>query len=135
MTKDEMDKTIAEALAVNHDCEKCALHRKVFTPKVPVTEEDKAVFERIATMMNNAEQLVKTPAPAEFSDKDREAFYIVAIKELGNTRALLSEWWTHCRHTYGCPIESKFDSYNGIFYTCNDDADVPDLKGEFIPKE
>lgn len=115
-----------------HECERCALHRVVLTEAKP-TPEDASVFERIVTMINNTDQILKTPAPESFSDKDRQAFFAAAIDKNNDARALLSEWWTEARHKYGIPEYSRFDAYNCIFYYCAKPDGTPDPTSDFVP--
>lgn len=117
-----------------HDCEKCALKRVVITTAEP-SQEDAAVFERIVTMLNNTDQILKTPAPEHFSDKDRQAYFNAAIEKNNEAKALLSEWWTNARKTYGVPEYSRFDPFNNIFYYCENPDGTPNLSDEFVPKD
>lgn len=115
-----------------HECERCALHRVVITDAKP-EPEDAAVFERIVTMLANTDQILKTPAPESFSDKDRQAFFSAAIDKNNEAKALMSEWWTEARHKYGVPEYSRFDAYNCIFYYCAKADGTPDATSDFVP--
>ena len=86
-------------LIENHDCDTCACKRVILNTTVPVEKEDCDVFERISTMINNTDQLLKVPAPENFSDKDREAYFKATIDKHNEARCLLSEWWTAMMHS------------------------------------
>lgn len=122
-------------LPENHDCLTCALKRVVIEPKVEVADDDCKVFDRIVTMINNTEQMIKTGLPeGTASDADRKAFYSVAIDKQNDAKALLSEWWTNSRKKYGVPITAKFDSFDGIFYNCCAEDGTASLTGEYVAK-
>lgn len=122
-------------LIENHDCDTCTCKRVILNTTVPVEKEDCDVFERISTMINNTDQLLKVPAPENFSDKDREAYFKATIDKHNEARCLLSEWWTAMMKKYGIPNFSKFDAFNGVFYYCENEDGTANTSGEYIPKD
>mgnify|MGYP003485002713 FL=1 len=122
-------------LIENHDCDSCACKRVILNTTNPIEKEDGDVFERISTMVNNTDQLLKIPAPEAFSDKDREAYFKAVIDKHNEARCLLSEWWTSMMKKYGIPNFSKFDAFNCVFYYCENEDGTANVSGEYIPKD
>jgi hypothetical protein len=140
VTKDCDDESILPEM---HDCKTCYFKRTVLLTSIPVRQEDSLAFDRIVTMMNNAEQMLRTvpkvsseAEPSKADELRMKCYYEAALDQSSKAHQLINEWWMHAQHIYHVPGgATKFDSYSSTFYICKADNGEISQDGAYRPND
>lgn len=122
---------------INHDCSKCALHKRDVKTIVPVEPGDIDKFKKLQIKIDNINnQINSASGVVGLASKDtREAYFTAAFKHRDEIQDQLTDWWDAMKSKYGVPDSVKADFDRHCFFECVDKDGNASLDGNFVPKE
>lgn len=122
---------------INHDCSKCALHKRDFVTKVPVNPEDINTFKKLQIKIDNINNQINFASGiiGSTSKDTREAYFTAAFKHRDEVQDQMTDWWEMIKTKYGVSDSVKADFDRHCFFECVDKDGNASLDGNFVPKE